>query len=191
MIDSMTSASARRRLLSVRGEPLLLSDWDRALFMHFEVDASALQAELPFTLDLREGKAYVSLVAFTMRRMRPRLGGKIAECSRGDPIDECGGHWLTNSFNASCAFGSASRRRACFSSPTRVASSPFSAAANSAASGIVSHNEYESLFAAAHAFSFGLGVSSSRKRKFGDCSIASTTTCAPLMKSVSPFIRAS
>src|SRR5438094_123782 len=74
MIDSMTSASARRRLLSVRGEPLLLSDWDRALFMHFEVDASALQAELPFTLDLREGKAYVSLVAFTMRRMRPRSG---------------------------------------------------------------------------------------------------------------------
>src|SRR5438105_12235897 len=79
MIDSMTSASARRRLLSVRGEPLLLSDWDRALFMHFEVDASALQAESPFALDLREGKAYVSLVAFTMRRMRPRLGGKIAE----------------------------------------------------------------------------------------------------------------
>ncbi|PYL05501.1 MAG: hypothetical protein DME34_11420 [Verrucomicrobia bacterium] len=27
-----------------------------------------------------------------------RRGGKIAECSRGDPINQCRGHWLTNSF---------------------------------------------------------------------------------------------
>src|SRR6266852_2534444 len=60
-------------------EPLLLSDWQRALFIHFEVEAGALQAEVPFRLDLREGKAYVSLVAFTMRRMRPRVGGPLAE----------------------------------------------------------------------------------------------------------------
>src|SRR5438445_251338 len=60
-------------------EPLLVSNWERALFIHFEVDAGALQAEVPFRLDLREGKAYVSLVAFTMGRMRPRFGGSLAE----------------------------------------------------------------------------------------------------------------
>lgn len=68
----------RERLLSVPGEPLLLADWEHALFIHYEVDAGALQRELPFELDLRDGKACVSLVAFTMRAMRPRVGGKIA-----------------------------------------------------------------------------------------------------------------
>lgn len=67
--------AARRRLLSVWGEPLFLADWLRALFIHYEVPAGALQREVPFELDLREGKAYVSLVAFTMRGMRPFRGG--------------------------------------------------------------------------------------------------------------------
>ena len=58
---------AKRRLLLARGEPLLLSDWARALFIHFQVDPAALQAEVPFKLDLRDSNAYVSLVAFTMR----------------------------------------------------------------------------------------------------------------------------
>jgi hypothetical protein len=65
--------------LSRPGEPALLSNWERSLFIHFEVDPDWLQAETPFRLDLREGKAYVSLVAFTMSRMRPRLGGRLAE----------------------------------------------------------------------------------------------------------------
>ena len=72
------SGAGRERLLSVPGEPLLLADWERALFIHYEVDAVALQRELPFELDLRHGKAYVSLVAFTMRAMRPRIGGRIS-----------------------------------------------------------------------------------------------------------------
>jgi len=72
------SDDGQGRLLSVPGEPLLLADWERALFIHYEVDAVALQRELPFELDLRDGKAHVSLVAFTMRDMRPRTGGKIA-----------------------------------------------------------------------------------------------------------------
>jgi len=69
---------ARRRLLSVRGEPLFLADWSRAVFIHYEIPAAELQREVPFPLDLHDGKAYVSLVAFTMRRMRPCLGGAPA-----------------------------------------------------------------------------------------------------------------
>jgi uncharacterized protein len=70
------SDEGRARLRSRRGEPLFLAGWERVLFIHFEVDAAQLQREVPFPLDLRDGHAYVSLVAFTMREMRFRLGGK-------------------------------------------------------------------------------------------------------------------
>lgn len=71
--------AARKRLLSVTGEPLFLADWSRAVFIHYEVPADALRRDVPFELDLREGKAYVSLVAFTMQRMRPFFGGRFTE----------------------------------------------------------------------------------------------------------------
>jgi hypothetical protein len=72
------SQAARSRMLGVRGEPLFYSDWLRTVFIHYEVDAGLLQREVPFQLDLRQGKAYISLVAFTMRDMRPRMGGNLA-----------------------------------------------------------------------------------------------------------------
>jgi uncharacterized protein YqjF (DUF2071 family) len=56
-----------------------VADWDRAVFLHFEVDAGVLQSEVPFALDLRDQRAYVSLVAFTIRRMRFHFGGRIGE----------------------------------------------------------------------------------------------------------------
>jgi len=70
--------AGRDRLLSLPGEPLFLADWERALFLHYEVDAIRLQREVPFALDLWQGRAYVSLVAFTLRGMRPRVGGRLA-----------------------------------------------------------------------------------------------------------------
>src|SRR3954451_5022595 len=70
---------AREMILSREGEPLFLANWERAVFIHYEVDAKILQREVPFQLDLRDGKAYVSLVAFTMRRMRPCFGGRFTE----------------------------------------------------------------------------------------------------------------
>lgn len=76
-LESISDA-ARTRLLSVPGEPLFLADWLRLVFIHYEVPAQELQLDVPFELDLFGGKAYVSLVAFTMRRMRPRRGGCLA-----------------------------------------------------------------------------------------------------------------
>lgn len=73
---SQPSSVARQRMLSVRGEPLLLAAWRRVLMMHFEVDAVALQRDVPFQLDLHRGRAFVSLVAFTMQGMRPCFGGE-------------------------------------------------------------------------------------------------------------------
>src|SRR5579862_8401164 len=72
------SAVARERLLSRRGEPLFFAGWKRALMIHFEVEADALQRDVPYSLDLYEGRALVSLVAFTMYGMRPRRGGALA-----------------------------------------------------------------------------------------------------------------
>jgi uncharacterized protein YqjF (DUF2071 family) len=75
----LLSAVARHRLLANRGEPLLTADWDRALMIHYEVDPAALRPIVPFPLDLRDGRAYVTLLAFTLRDMKPRRGGKLTE----------------------------------------------------------------------------------------------------------------
>lgn len=72
-----TSEAARHRMLSIRGEPLFLADWMRVLMIHFEVNAAELQKVVPYPLDLRDGRAFISLVAFTMENMRPRCGGKL------------------------------------------------------------------------------------------------------------------
>ncbi len=57
--------------------PLFVSDWSRALFVHYAVDPAVLQPLVPLPLDLRDGHAYVSLVAFTMRGLRLAAGGRL------------------------------------------------------------------------------------------------------------------
>ena len=76
---STLSEAARRRMLAVRGEPMFYARWDRAVFIHYAADPAALQPAVPFELDLREDRAYVSIVAFTLSQMRPRIGGKLGE----------------------------------------------------------------------------------------------------------------
>ena len=73
------SAAARRRMLRTPGEPLFYASWDHAVMIHYEADPDALQSCVPFELDLLDGRAFVSLVAFTLRRMRPGRGGRIGE----------------------------------------------------------------------------------------------------------------
>src|SRR6266513_3902534 len=76
---STLSEAARRRMLTLPGEPMFYARWDRAVFIHYEADPAALQLDVPFELDLREGRAFVSIVAFTLARMRPRIGGRLRE----------------------------------------------------------------------------------------------------------------
>lgn len=77
-VGQTISAAARMRLLSIRGEPLFLADWLRTLMIHYEVDPALLQRIVPFALDLNCGRAFVSIVAFTLNAMRPRVGGRFA-----------------------------------------------------------------------------------------------------------------
>jgi uncharacterized protein YqjF (DUF2071 family) len=73
------SKEGRQRLLSPFGEPLFLARWDRTVFIHYAADGDLLQRQIPFELELRDGRAFVSLVAFTLLRMRPRIGGRFSE----------------------------------------------------------------------------------------------------------------
>jgi uncharacterized protein YqjF (DUF2071 family) len=57
----------------------LIADWTDAVFIHFAISPADLQPHVPFQLDTRDGVAYVSLVAFTQRRLRPAFGGRMAE----------------------------------------------------------------------------------------------------------------
>ena len=75
-LDGVDS-SEEGRFMGSHVQPLLLADWERALFLHFVVSPEELQRQVPFKLDLFEGRrAMVSLVAFTMRDMRFRRGGR-------------------------------------------------------------------------------------------------------------------
>jgi uncharacterized protein len=49
-------------------------EWNDALFLHWEVPYASLRKLVPIgiDLDLFDGKCYVSLVAFTMQKIRPR-----------------------------------------------------------------------------------------------------------------------
>lgn len=71
------SQAARRRFLAREKRPLLMGDWTRALFLHYDVPVEWLQRRVPFELDLWEGRALVSAVAFSMERLRPGFGGAL------------------------------------------------------------------------------------------------------------------
>jgi uncharacterized protein YqjF (DUF2071 family) len=55
------------------GRPVMFQSWDHLLFLHWEVPADAIRRLLPpgLEVDLFEGRAYVGLVPFTMKGVRP------------------------------------------------------------------------------------------------------------------------
>src|SRR5260221_86091 len=52
-------------------DPLFIADWRRFVFLHFALRPGVLAPAVPYALDLREGRAFVSLVSFSLERMRP------------------------------------------------------------------------------------------------------------------------
>lgn len=77
-IDSTRSVEAHAVLKS-EGGPFLLCDWLDAVMIHFAVPPAVLQPQIPFELDVRGGSAFVSFVAFHMRRMRLANARRFAE----------------------------------------------------------------------------------------------------------------
>jgi uncharacterized protein YqjF (DUF2071 family) len=68
----------RTTMRPMETRPLFVADWDDVAFVHFAFLPREIQPLVPFELDLFEGSAYVSLVAFTQRHLRPRVGGRFA-----------------------------------------------------------------------------------------------------------------
>src|SRR5437773_11130570 len=57
---------------------LFVADWVDAIFVHFAIDPRKLQPIVPLELDCLDGEADVSVVSFTQRNLRPRVGGTLA-----------------------------------------------------------------------------------------------------------------
>ncbi|MCB0194346.1 MAG: DUF2071 domain-containing protein [Anaerolineae bacterium] len=55
--------------------PVMYQSWRDLLFLHWEYDAEAIQRTLPsgLTVDTFDGKAYLGIVPFFMRNVRPRF----------------------------------------------------------------------------------------------------------------------
>lgn len=64
-------------------------EWNRALFFHWKVDVDDLQELIPdgLTIDLFNNEAYISLMAFTMEKIRPRFLPPVAPISNFDEIN--------------------------------------------------------------------------------------------------------
>jgi uncharacterized protein YqjF (DUF2071 family) len=76
MTETLTLSNAARSAFdAVEGRPLFHAGWRRTVFIHYEVDPAALQPQVPFPLDVRDGKTYISLVAFTLSDLRFAAGG--------------------------------------------------------------------------------------------------------------------
>ncbi len=63
------STLAREAMTGDGSKPLWQGEWDRVVMMHFAVKPAALRPHVPFELDERDGMAFVSAVAFTLRGM--------------------------------------------------------------------------------------------------------------------------
>jgi len=77
MIDAENGKNADAQLaLQSRPEgrsPVMKQRWDRLLFLHWRADAGELQAHLPtgLTIDRFDGSAWIAVVPFLMRNIRP------------------------------------------------------------------------------------------------------------------------
>ena len=73
-----TSCPTLEQRVSLQTRPeknsVMYQRWDDLWFLHWEADAEALQLSLPpgLTIDRHHGKAYVAIVPFRMRAIRPR-----------------------------------------------------------------------------------------------------------------------
>ena len=64
-------------------------EWNRAIFLHWEVEIEQLKSFVPdeIEIDLFKGKPWISLVAFTMEKIRPRFLPPFSPISNFDEIN--------------------------------------------------------------------------------------------------------
>lgn len=64
-------------------------EWNNVIFMHWKVDEYLLRSFVPkeLEIDLFEGEAWVSIVAFTMEKIRPRILPAFPPISNFDEVN--------------------------------------------------------------------------------------------------------
>ncbi|MEQ8475721.1 DUF2071 domain-containing protein [Fulvivirga sp.] len=71
------------------GKYKFYQEWNKAVFLHWQVDFNILRDLVPeeLEIDLYEGKPWVSIVAFTMENVRPRVLPAFPPVSNFDEIN--------------------------------------------------------------------------------------------------------
>lgn len=88
-IDDILKETAHRPFELPKGPWMYYQEWNRALFLHWAVPPELLKQCVPthLTIDTHEGHGYISLVAFTMEKIRPRFFPAVSFISDFDEIN--------------------------------------------------------------------------------------------------------
>ncbi|MFT6178333.1 MAG: hypothetical protein ACJAQT_002627 [Akkermansiaceae bacterium] len=79
MVVTMTPTPTTKDRLTPRERPtrspVMFQTWSDLLFLHWEIDPAEIKKRIPdrLSVDLHEGKTYLGLVPFFMRKIRPRF----------------------------------------------------------------------------------------------------------------------
>lgn len=89
VIDEILKDVAHRPFEMPQGNWIYYQEWNRALFLHWAVPYELLRKCVPSSLniDTFEGNCYVSLVAFTMEKIRPKYLPPVSYISDFDEIN--------------------------------------------------------------------------------------------------------
>jgi uncharacterized protein YqjF (DUF2071 family) len=88
-IDDILANIAHRPFKLPVGQWKYYQEWNNALFLHWTIPFEILQKCVPekFNIDTFDGKCYVSLVAFTMQKIRPKYLPSISFLSDFEEIN--------------------------------------------------------------------------------------------------------
>lgn len=89
LIEKILNDTSHRPFEIPRGNWVYYQEWNRALFLHWTVPFELLRECVPSNLniDTFDGNCYISLVAFTMEKIRPKFFPSIAYISDFDEIN--------------------------------------------------------------------------------------------------------
>lgn len=87
--EQILKDNAHRPYALPEGNWIYYQEWNRALFLHWAVPGELVRGCVPtqLAIDTFEGNCYISLVAFTMEKIRPRWLPSIGFLSNFDEIN--------------------------------------------------------------------------------------------------------
>lgn len=88
-IEEVLQSVSHRPWAIPEGQWMFYQEWNRAIFLHFEVPYDVLRKLVPeeIELDQLDGKCYVSIVPFTMENIRPRQLPAVSMVSDFDELN--------------------------------------------------------------------------------------------------------